>query len=154
MTGQGIQTAVVGVGGYAGMELARLLLHHPQLKGIAPVFAGREAAQASAHELTSLTAIHPRLMDNNGSAGLLVEPFSWDLLESRKVKGLFLATPHEQSREWVPEALKRSIRVIDLSGAWRLAEPANRAVYAFADEGSDLAAATQAQAVYGMPELH
>jgi N-acetyl-gamma-glutamyl-phosphate reductase len=67
---------------------------------------------------------------------------------------LFLATPHEQSREWVPEALKRGIRVIDLSGAWRLTNAANRAVYAFDDEGTEQAAATQAQAVYGMPELH
>ena len=46
------------------------------------------------------------------------------------------------------------MRVIDLSGAWRLTEAANRAVYAFEDEGTELAAATQAQAVYGMPELH
>ena len=56
--------------------------------------------------------------------------------------------------KWVPEALKRGMRVIDLSGAWRLTEAANRAIYAFEDEGSELAAATQAQAVYGMPELH
>jgi N-acetyl-gamma-glutamyl-phosphate reductase len=46
------------------------------------------------------------------------------------------------------------MRVIDLSGAWRLTEAANRAVYAFEDDGTELAAATQAQAVYGMPELH
>ena len=54
-----------------------------------------------------------------------------------------------------PEALDRGLRVIDLSGAWRLTEAANRAVYAFEDEGSQTAAAaTQSQAVYGMPELH
>jgi N-acetyl-gamma-glutamyl-phosphate reductase len=41
-----------------------------------------------------------------------------------------------------------------LSGAWRLTESANRAVYAFTDDNAELAAATQAQAVYGMPELH
>jgi N-acetyl-gamma-glutamyl-phosphate reductase len=46
------------------------------------------------------------------------------------------------------------MRVIDLSGAWRLTEAANRAVYAFEDDGTELAAATQSQAVYGMPELH
>ena len=36
-----VQTAVVGVTGYAGAELARLLLRHPRLKGKPPVFAGR-----------------------------------------------------------------------------------------------------------------
>jgi N-acetyl-gamma-glutamyl-phosphate reductase len=146
------QTAVVGVGGYSGMELARLLLHHPRLKGKPPVFAGRADAANAAP--THLTAIHPRLADNNGSRGLLVEPFSWDLFDSRNVEVLFLATPHEQSREWVPEALDRGIRVIDLSGAWRLHESANRAVYKFEDEGSPSATAVQARSVYGMPELH
>ncbi len=33
MTRDSIQTAVAGVSGYAGLELARLLLHHPALKG-------------------------------------------------------------------------------------------------------------------------
>ena len=150
-----VQTAVVGVGGYSGQELARILLHHPQLKGTPPVFAGRpEANTAKAESLVPLTAIHPRLMDNNGSAGLVIEPFSWDLLESRKVEVLFLATPHEQSREWAPEALKRNIRVIDLSGAWRLNEAGNRAVYKFEDEAGDTAVAVQAKSIYGMPELH
>jgi N-acetyl-gamma-glutamyl-phosphate reductase len=98
----------------------------------------------------------PRFTRNwpGGSGNLKLEPFSWELLASRGVEVLFLATPHEQSREWVPEALARGLRVIDLSGAWRLTEAANRAVYAFEDEGSELAAATQAQAVYGLPELH
>ena len=149
-----IQTAVVGVTGYAGAELARLLLHHPRLKNHPPVFAGRVDPKDQARGGVPLIEIHPQLADNNGSADLKLEAFSWELLAERGVDVLFLATPHEQSREWVPEALKRGLRVIDLSAAWRLTEPANRAVYAFSDEGSDVAAATQAQAVYGMPELH
>ena len=67
---------------------------------------------------------------------------------------LFLATPHEQSRKLAPEALAHGLRVIDLSGAWRLEDPANRAVYKFSDEGSSAAASTQSESVYGMPELH
>ncbi len=149
-----IQTAVVGVTGYAGAELARLLLHHPRLKNHPPVFAGRVEAKDLVHGGVPLIEIHPQLADNAGAANLKLEPFSWELLSTLGVDVLFLATPHEQSREWVPEALKRGLRVIDLSGAWRLTEPANRAVYAFEDEGSDLAEATQAQAVYGMPEFH
>jgi N-acetyl-gamma-glutamyl-phosphate reductase len=124
------------------------------LKGKPPVFAGRLDEKEAARGGTPLTEIHPQLGDNNGSGNLRLEAFSWDLFAARGVDVLFLATPHEQSREWVPEALKRGLRVIDLSGAWRLAETANRAVYGFEDEGSDVAVATQAQAVYGMPELH
>jgi N-acetyl-gamma-glutamyl-phosphate reductase len=88
------------------------------------------------------------------TVGIEQQPFSWDLLAERGVEVLFLATPHEQSREWVPEALANGIRVIDLSGAWRLTEVANRTIYNFADEGSVEATTTQAEAVYGMPELH
>ncbi|MGA3334300.1 MAG: N-acetyl-gamma-glutamyl-phosphate reductase [Terracidiphilus sp.] len=148
------QTAVVGVTGYAGAELARLLLHHPRLKGKPPVFAGRVDSKDLARGGVPLSEIHPQLADNGEAAHLKLEPFSWDLLAGRGVDVLFLATPHEQSRQWVPEALERGLRVIDLSGAWRLNETANRAVYAFEDEGTEVAAATQAQAVYGMPELY
>jgi N-acetyl-gamma-glutamyl-phosphate reductase len=148
------QTAVVGVTGYAGAELARLLLHHPHLKGAPPVFAGRVDEKDAARGGIPLAEIHPQLGGSNGGRSLRLEPFSWELLAERGAEVLFLATPHEQSREWVPEALERGLRVIDLSGAWRLNEASNRAVYAFEDEGTEEAAAIQAQAVYGMPELH
>lgn len=149
-----IQTAVVGVTGYAGAELARLLLRHPRLKGRPPVFAGRVDEKDAGRGGVPLSEIHPELIDSKGSGALKQEPFSWELLKKRGVDLLFLATPHEQSREWVPEALDHGMRVIDLSGAWRLTDAANRAVYAFEDDGTELAAATQEQAVYGMPELH
>ena len=145
-----VQTAVLGVSGYAGMELARLLLHHPRVKGRAPVFLGR----ADTSEDASLTALHPQLMDNNGSAALKIEPFSWDMLKQRGVDIFFLATPHEQSREYAPVALDHGIRVIDLSGAWRLTESANRAIYKFHDESAPTAVQVQAKSVYGIPELH
>jgi len=149
-----IQTAVVGVTGYAGAELARLLLRHPRLQGTPPVFAGRVDEKDAARGGVPLSEIHPQLADSSGNGNLRLEAFSWELLASRRVEVLFLATPHEQSREWVPEALARGLRVIDLSAAWRLKEEANRSVYAFENEGTELAADTQAQAVYGLPELH
>ena len=65
----------------------------------------------------------------------------------------FFATPHEFSRELVPEAISRGFRVIDLSGAWRLKQAANRAVYGFAADANGAADWTIA-AVYGLPELH
>jgi len=149
-----VQTAVIGVTGYAGAELARLLLRHPRLKGKPPVFAGRVDEKDAARGGVPLSEIHPHLADSLGSGALKQEPFSWELLAERGVDVLFLATPHEQARHWVPEALTRGLKVIDLSGAWRMTEAANRAVYAFEDDGTEEAAAIQAQAVYGMPELH
>ena len=148
------QTAVVGVTGYAGAELARLLMHHPRLKGRPPVFAGRMDEKDVARGGIPLEEIHPQLADNHGSRSLKVEPFAWERLKDHGVEVLFLATPHEQSRGWVPEALQHGMRVVDLSGAWRLTDAKNRAVYAFKDDSPDVAAKTQSQAIYGMPELH
>lgn len=149
-----VQTAIIGVTGYAGAELARLLLHHPRLRNTPPVFAGRVDAKDAARGGVPLGEIHPELVNSHGSGKLVQQPFSWELLENLGVEVLFMATPHAQSREWAPEALKRGIKVIDLSGAWRLEEAENRAVYAFEDNDAALAAQTQAEAVYGMPELH
>jgi N-acetyl-gamma-glutamyl-phosphate reductase len=149
-----VQTAVIGVTGYAGAELARILLRHPRLKSTPPVFAGRLDEKAVERGGTPLGEIHPELIDSKGSGNLRLQQFSWDLLTDLDVQVLFLATPHEQSRAWVPEALEFGMRVIDLSGAWRLNEAVNRTVYAFEDEGSQRAEETQQQAVYGMPELH
>jgi N-acetyl-gamma-glutamyl-phosphate reductase len=151
---ESVQTAVLGVTGYAGAELARLLLHHPRLKGKAPVFAGRVDEKDLARGGMPLVEIHPHLAGTLCGSDLKQEPFSWDLLVSRGVEVVFMALPHEQSRQWAPEALKRGIKVIDLSGAWRMVEASNRAIYAFSDEGSAQAAEIQKQAVYGMPELH
>jgi N-acetyl-gamma-glutamyl-phosphate reductase len=152
--GKALQTAVVGVTGYAGAELARLLIRHPHLKGTAPVFAGRVEERDVARGGIPLKEIHPQLTDSHETGSLRVQPFSWELLEDLGVEVVFLATPHELSREAAPEARKRGMRVIDLSGAWRLEEIANRAVYNFEDEGSAAALKAQSEAVYGMPELH
>ena len=83
-----------------------------------------------------------------------VLPFTWQTLRDCGTEVLFLATPHEQSREWAPDALANGLRVIDLSGAWRLDNPANAAVYKLHDADPALAASLQDEAVYGCPELH
>jgi len=74
-------------------------------------------------------------------------------LKQQNVELLFLATPHEVSRSLVPEALAHGLRVIDLSGAWRLKQAQNRAVYNFEDVDSVTAADLTDKAVYGLPEL-
>lgn len=145
--------AVAGVSGYAGGELARLLLHHPALTETKPLFLGR-AGDAEVGPSTTLETLHPYLTSPGHNESTPVFPFSWDRLESAGIEVLFLATPHELSREWVPEAMERGIKVIDLSGAWRLKETRNRDVYRLKDTDPELAAKLQDEAVYGCPELH
>jgi N-acetyl-gamma-glutamyl-phosphate reductase len=140
-----LQAAVMGATGYAGFELAKLLLRHPHTA--TPIFLSRER-ETAAHPLE---AVYPEL---TGDRSYPLEPFSWELLKSRGVDVLFLATPHELSRELVPEALARGMRVVDLSGAWRLREAANRDVYGFEDQDEAVATELDRTAVYGLPELH
>ncbi len=147
------RTTIVGVSGYAGGELARLLLHHPRLIGAGPVFLGR-AGEAEAGVTTYLEDLHPQLAMAGAGRSNPVLPFSWKRVVDAGTEVLFLATPHEQSREWVPEAIERGIKVIDLSGAWRLQETRNRNVYRLKDTNAKLATDLQAEAVYGCPELH
>ncbi|NYF80701.1 N-acetyl-gamma-glutamyl-phosphate reductase [Granulicella arctica] len=144
-----VPIAVAGVSGYAGAELARLLLHHPRLKFSRPVFYGRAGEMQS----TSLTDLHPQLATHDGPIDP-VHPFDWDDLVERGTNILFLALPHEQSRKWAPEALARGIRVVDLSGAWRLQQDDLRAVYKLEDVDPVLARELQAEAIFGAPELH
>src|SRR5713101_1270247 len=142
----GVKTAVLGATGYSGLELTRILLHHPRLAK--PVLLRRNHATDGA---ASLADVFPAL-SGNGSYPL--QPLNWSALKRQGVQLLFLATPHETSRSLVPEAMAQGLRVIDLSGAWRLKQTQNRAIYDFKDSDSIRAAELTEKAVYGLTELN
>jgi N-acetyl-gamma-glutamyl-phosphate reductase len=50
--------------------------------------------------------------------------------------------------------MRHGMRVVDLSGAWRLLQRDSRAIYNFHDADAEFAEQLTAQAVYGIPELH
>jgi N-acetyl-gamma-glutamyl-phosphate reductase len=141
-----LKTAILGSTGYSGFELARILLRHPGVE--TPVFLQRSGEASST---PNLAEVYPAI---SGNGGYPLQPLSWSELQRQKIELLFLATPHEVSRELVPEAIGRGIRVIDLSGAWRLREAQHRAVYGFHDADAVTAAALTEKAVYGLPELN
>jgi hypothetical protein len=145
-----VRTAVAGVGGYAGGELARLLLAHPRLAETKPLFLGRVADEASSGRVP-LEQLQPQLALGQSQHLPEVRAFTWDLIREAGTEIVFLALPHETSREWAPAWIERGIRVIDLSGAWRLDESANRAVYKLHDADPALGESLQTEAVYGSP---
>jgi N-acetyl-gamma-glutamyl-phosphate reductase len=140
-----LQTAVIGPTGYTGYELLRILFRHARAK--APKLYVREGAENPG----TIGSVFPQL---NGQGNVPMEAFSWSRAQEAGVELLFLATPHEFSREFVPEAIRRGFRVVDLSGAWRLRSPQNAAVYGFSDLDSQAAVSLSNEAVYGLPELH
>src|SRR5579872_2989630 len=144
--GTKLKAAVLGATGYSGLELTRILLRHPRLEK--PLLLRRSADSGST---TDLADIFPVL---SGNGGYPLHSFSWPALKQQGVKLLFLATPHEVSRSLVPEAVAKGIRVIDLSGAWRLKQEHHRAIYGFEDSDAVRAAQLTEKAVYGLPELN
>jgi N-acetyl-gamma-glutamyl-phosphate reductase len=141
-----LKTALLGATGYSGSELMRLLVRHPRLDK--PVLLSREKGDDFVADLAN---IFPSF-SGNGSYPL--QPLSWPALMQQGVELLFLATPHAASRSLVPEAISRGLRVIDLSGAWRLKQAQHQAIYGFEDANSVTAAELTEKAVYGLPELN
>lgn len=136
------RVAVVGATGYAGFELARLLLRHPQIEK--PVFYLRgENATARC-----LTEIFPQL---RGWGEAPCRALSVDAIVKSGATAAFLATPHEASLELVPELMNAGVRVIDLSGAFRFrdGETFSRWYKLNAPNNEALK-----DAVYGLPELY
>ena len=119
------RVAIVGVTGYAGQELDRLLASHPKFQ-----VAGRFASKA----------------DEKSGA----EAFSLERLSSFSPEAVVLATEHELSMRLVPELLSQGYRVIDMSGAFRLKEPRlYQEWYGFEHTAPELLK----EAVYGLPEF-
>jgi len=141
-----LKTAVLGATGYSGLELTRILLRHPRLEK--PILLRRSADNGSASDLAD---VFPVL---SGNGGYPLQALSWPRMKQQGVGLLFLATPHEASRSLVPEALSHGLRVIDLSGAWRLKQERHRSMYNFQDADAITAEQLTEKAVYGLPELN
>jgi N-acetyl-gamma-glutamyl-phosphate reductase len=148
--GAKLKIAVLGATGYSGFELTRILSHHPRLEK--PILLRRAGDVGdSSNAASDLADIFPSI---SGNGGYPLQSLSWPGLKAEGVNLLFFATPHEISREVVIEAVAHGLRVIDLSGAWRLKQERHRAVYGFQDSDSATAARLTAKAVYGLPELN
>jgi N-acetyl-gamma-glutamyl-phosphate reductase len=138
-----IQPAIFGATGYSGFELVRLLTRHDGARK--PMLVRRNGESGSVRDLSEA---YPQLA---GNGGFPLRAASWQELKDAGVDVVFFATPHEFSREMIPDAIAQGFRVIDLSGAWRLKQSENRKVYDFAEKHHDELDST---AVYGLPELH
>jgi N-acetyl-gamma-glutamyl-phosphate reductase len=107
-----IRVGIAGATGYAGQELVGLLARHPQVR--------LEAAMSSSAD--SAARPLPRLARVWDGA---VEPLDRDRL-ARSVDLAFLAVPENAAADLAPPLLSAGVRVIDLSGAFRIRDDAAR----------------------------
>lgn len=106
-----VRAAVAGASGYAGGELLRLLLAHPEVE-IGTLTGNSNAGQ-------SLGALQPHLLP---LADRVLEPTGAEALAGHDV--VFLALPHGQSAA-VAEQLGDGVLVVDCGADFRLADPAD-----------------------------
>ena len=107
------RVAVAGATGYTGQELLRLLARHPAVR---LTLATSSGAASSARRLPALA----RLWDG------AITPLEPDALK-READLVFLALPDMAAAEIAPTLVDEGVRVIDLSGAFRLRDQAVRA---------------------------
>lgn len=108
-----VKVAIVGSTGYGGVELIRHLLTHPQVE-ITSVISSSQAGELLSDSYPHLTDILKVPLD-------AVEP----KLLREKADVVFTATPSGVSAELVPQLLDEGLKVIDLSGDFRLTSGEN-----------------------------
>ena len=107
-----IRVGIAGATGYAGQELLALLSRHPHVKVEA---AMSSSADSAARPLPRLA----RIWDGR------VEPLNKEALAERS-DVVFLAVPEQAAAELAPPLVESGVRVIDLSGAFRIRDQAAR----------------------------
>lgn len=134
-----IRAAIIGVTGYTGVELVRLLTSHPEVKlGCLTTrsYVGQELEAVFPH-LTGFGAQVCTELDLNA------------VIDSADV--IFIALPHGHAVPVALEAVAAGKKVIDLGADFRFREAATyEKWYGIKHEAADLSR----EAVYGLPELY
>jgi N-acetyl-gamma-glutamyl-phosphate reductase len=108
-----VRVAVAGATGFAGQELIRLLARHPHAT---ITMATGSQATSTPRRLPSLAKIWDGTVVPLNAAAFAAD-------------AVFLALPEAASAELAPVLLKSGLRVVDLSGAFRLRDAAARAKF-------------------------
>ena len=134
--------AIIGASGYAGEELVRLLLSHPDVDLVAATsrqFVGKTLAQ-----------VFPRFLHHEKAKALkFVDVDPKQIADAAEV--IFLALPHGVSAEVAKPFVDLGSCVIDLSADFRIKDAAVYAEF----YGKDHSAPEMLEkAVYGLPEIY
>jgi len=132
------KVGIIGATGYTGVELLRLLIHHPEVEVTALTsqkYAGVPIGQ-----------VFPSLLKH---LEIICEELSVEQI-SKKTDFVFTALPHKTAMETVPLFYRSGKRVVDLSADFRLKDSAVYERWYQKHTASDLLG----ESVYGLPELH
>jgi N-acetyl-gamma-glutamyl-phosphate/LysW-gamma-L-alpha-aminoadipyl-6-phosphate reductase len=133
------KAAIIGGSGYGGAELARRLLVHPDVELV--------RVASIDHVGEPLGAVHPNL---DGATDLVFE----DLTPTDAVKGCdvaLLALPHKVTAAKVPELIAAGVKIVDMSGDFRLRDATTYEKFYGAKHPHPELLGTF---VYGLPEMN
>lgn len=134
-----MKTAIIGGSGFAGGELIRLLLHHPEAE-LVQITSNRFAGNF-------VYNIHPNL---RGHTSAKFSPYNAETI-IETCDAVFMATPHGVSKDLAPMFLDAGLKIIDLSADFRLRDPEMYPEwYGWEHPHPELLS----KAVFGLPELH
>ncbi len=131
-----MQVAIAGASGYAGGELLRLLLSHPQVT-VAAATSERSFGQP-------VHMLHPNLRGRTDLQFIRLQDLP-------KVDVLFVAFPHGQVAPRIEQFASVAERIVDLSADFRLRRASD---YTRWYEWEHPAPVWLNKFVYGLPELH
>ncbi|MGE0400993.1 MAG: N-acetyl-gamma-glutamyl-phosphate reductase [Kofleriaceae bacterium] len=133
------KAAIIGGSGYGGAEMARRLLMHPDVELV--------RVASIDHVGEPLGAVHPNL---DGATDLTFE----DLSPAEAARGCdvaLLALPHKVTAAKVPELIAAGVKIVDMSGDFRLRDAATYEKYYGAKHPHPELLGTF---VYGLPEMN
>lgn len=132
-----IKTAVVGAAGFAGIELVRTLLGHPEFE-LCAATSNELAGKSIAEEYPAFTGRTTLAFTTHDDAVL------------NDCELLFLAVPHTAAMNMAPRFLDKGAVVVDLSADFRLKDPA---IYEQWYKVKHTQTEWLKKAVFGLPEL-
>src|SRR5512139_1135240 len=103
------RAAIIGGSGYGGAELARRLLMHPDVELV--------RVASIDHVGEPLGAVHPNL---DGATDLVFE----NLAPAEAARGCDVALLHKITAAKVPELMAAGVKIVDMSGDFRLRDAA------------------------------
>ena len=130
-----INVGIIGVSGYTGLELVKMLINHP-------TFNLNYVANSEGN--ISLDELHPSL---SGVCALEVKKADVDECSSA-CELVFLAVPHKTAMAFVKPFMKKGTKIVDFSADYRLTQDVYEEYYCPHTDIQNLE-----NVVYGLPEM-
>jgi len=130
-----INVGIIGVSGYTGLELVKILINHPKFN--LNYVANSEGG-------TTLNELHPSLAKVYDC-----EVLKADVEEvAKNCELIFLAVPHKTAMAYVKPLMKLDVKIVDFSADYRLTQDVYEEFYCPHTDIQNLQ-----NVVYGLPEL-